>query len=218
MPPISISQKLKIHEGTAIMVLNPPEDYRTSLGELPSGVKIADSLKSCQQIHWFVKNRAQMEKELDKVLTLLKEGVICWIFYPKVSSGIQTDLTRDKGWDQLLKLDLQWVNLVSFNETWSAFGMRLKNEADKQRAAEKKPRPIFDYVDPVKKTVSLPEDFDKALKKNQKREKYFHSLAFSHKKEYLEWIISAKKEETRNRRIQSAMDMMDQQWKNPSNR
>jgi hypothetical protein len=56
--------------------------------------------------------------------------VICWIHYPKGSSGIQTDLTRDKGWENLLKENLHWLSLISFNETWSAFGMRLKTEAD----------------------------------------------------------------------------------------
>jgi len=43
-----------------------------------------------------------MEKELKKVLRLVKDDVVCWIFYPKGSSKIQTDLTRDKGWEELL--------------------------------------------------------------------------------------------------------------------
>lgn len=37
-----------------------------------------------------------------------------------------------------------------------------------------------------------------ALKKNKKLDDYFHSLAFSHKKEYIEWIVTA--EERRNKK------------------
>ena len=39
-------------------------------------------------------------------------------------SKIQTDLTRDKGWESLSKLDLKWITLISVDETWSAFALR----------------------------------------------------------------------------------------------
>ena len=40
-----------------------------------------------------------------------------WICYPKGSSKIQTDLTRDKGWQPLDGGDLMWLSLVSIDET-----------------------------------------------------------------------------------------------------
>ena len=45
-------------------------------------------------------------------------------FVPKGSSKIQTDLTRDKGWDVLQGLNLKWLTLVSVDDTWSAFALR----------------------------------------------------------------------------------------------
>src|SRR3954463_10228987 len=124
---VSTSQKLKIKEGAVLKTLHAPADFRQGLGPLPPSVKIGPNLKDHDQLHWFVSNRAQMEAELNEVLGLMKEGVICWIYYPKGSSSMQTDLTRDKGWDALLKhKEMQWVSLISFDETWSAFGMRLK--------------------------------------------------------------------------------------------
>jgi hypothetical protein len=39
-------------------------------------------------------------------------------------SSVQTDLTRDAGWDALRSHELKWVTLVSINQTWSAFAMR----------------------------------------------------------------------------------------------
>jgi hypothetical protein len=36
----------------------------------------------------------------------------------------QSDLTRDKGWGILKELDLEWITLISVNESWSAFALR----------------------------------------------------------------------------------------------
>lgn len=212
------AQKLKIKEGNIIQTINAPADYKKSLGPLPTSAKIIDSGKSFNQVHWFVKDKAQMEKELKKVLPLIKDDVICWIFYPKGTSRIQTDLTRDKGWEELLKHDMQWISLISFDDTWSAFGMRQKSEADKKKEEKPRERAIFDYVDPKTKTVTLPEDFAAALKKNKKQETFFNTLSFSNKKEYIEWIVTAKREETRNERVKGSIERLAKEWKNPANR
>jgi hypothetical protein len=122
---ISLAQKLKIKDGVRICTVDAPGDFRQKLGPLPPGVSVSSNEKECAQIHWFVKNKADVEKDLDKILLMLKEDAICWIYNPKGSSKIQTDLTRDKGWDALLAHnELQWLSLVSFDETWSAFAMR----------------------------------------------------------------------------------------------
>lgn len=93
----NFAQKLKIIEPASIFTFNAPSDYRESFGPLPAGTKITGGGKTFDQIHRFVKDKAQMEKELKNVLQLIKGKVICWIFYPKGTSNIQTDLTRDKG-------------------------------------------------------------------------------------------------------------------------
>jgi len=212
----TIAQKLKIKKANVVFTINPPSDYTKALGSLPPGTKITNTGKTFDQVHWFLMDKAQMEKELKKVLPLIKDKVICWIFYPKGTSKIQTDLTRDKGWEELLKHDMQWVSLISFDDTWSAFGMRQKTDADKKK--DPKERPIFDYVDPKKKTVNLPEDFAMALKNKKKQEIFFNTLSFTNKKEYVEWIVTAKREETRKERVRASIERLGKEWKNPANR
>ena len=216
--PLSTAQKLKIKEGYSILTINAPADLKKNLGDLPFTVSISDKAKNFDQIHWFVKDKATMEKDLKKVLPLVKDDVVCWIYYPKGSSKIQTDLTRDKGWDELLKNDLQWLSLISFDDTWSAFGMRQKTESDKKKEAKPKERPIFEYADSKTKTIRIPDDLASAFKKEKKLEEYFNSLAFSHKREYIEWIVTAKKEETRKQRIKGTLERLAKKWKNPANR
>lgn len=60
---------------------------------------------------------------------------------------------------------------------------------------------------PKDKTIETPADVQKALKK-AKVLTYFDSLAYSHRKEYIQWIDSAKKEETRLRRIAQAIEKL----------
>jgi len=215
----SLAQKLRITPDMKLLTLNPPGGFTDSLGALPPGVKVSGQGRDYGQIHWFVKGKAQMEKELKKVLGLLKPDVICWIYYPKGSSGIQTDLTRDKGWDTLLAhKNMQWISLISFDETWSAFGMRQQTEADKKKAAAPaKERAILDYIDPAAKTVRVPEDLEKALKKNKTARDIYEGLAYSHRKEYVEWIVSAKREETRAERVKGTIERLEKKWKNPRN-
>jgi hypothetical protein len=57
-----------------------------------------------------------------------------WISFPKGTSKIQTDLTRDKGWEVLQGLDLKWITLVSVNETWSAFALRPYREGEEKQS------------------------------------------------------------------------------------
>ncbi|NII26785.1 YdeI/OmpD-associated family protein [Pseudoflavitalea sp. X16] len=213
----TIAGKLKIKEGYTLLTINAPRDFEAILSPLPDDVTVTSSGKNYQQIHWFVLNQAQMEKDLPKVMKQLKEGVVCWTYYPKGTSGIQTDLNRDKGWETLLKNDLQWLSLISFNDTWSSFAFRLKTEADEKKAANKEERLIYQYADSKTKTIRLPEDLAKALKKNKKAATVFDALAFSHRREYVEWIITAKREETRAARIAGTLERLEKGWKNPRN-
>lgn len=214
----STAQKLKIKENFTLLTVNAPADFKQHIGDLPEGVKISSGAKDYDQVHWFVMNKAQVDKELTNVLKLLKNDVTLWIYYPKGTSKIQTDLTRDKGWDKLLKHDeLGWISLISFDETWSAFGSRLKTQADKKREERPRERPIFDYVDPKTKTVKLPDDLAAAFKKNKKQEDFFNTLSFTNKKEYIEWIVTAKRDETRIERINGTIERLAKQWKNPRN-
>ena len=60
----------------------------------------------------------------------------------------------------------------------------------------------------VKKELVIPDYFSKALNKNKKAGQTFENFAYSHRKEYLEWITEAKTEETRNKRMVTALEWL----------
>ncbi len=218
--PNSISTKLKIKPNFKLLTINAPNNFKKNLLGLPEDVKISTIDKDYDQVHWFVLNRAQMEREMSKVMKLVKPEVMIWVYYPKGTSKIQTDLTRDKGWDCLLAESkrLTWISLISFDDTWSTFGFRAKTETDKKKEAKPAaPREIFNWVNPKTKEVKLPDDLAAALKKNKKEAAWFDSLSFTNKKEYIEWIVTAKREETRAERITGTIERLGKEWKNPRN-
>jgi uncharacterized protein YdeI (YjbR/CyaY-like superfamily) len=63
--------------------------------------------------------------------------------------------------------------------------------------------------------VQPPEDFEKALSRSKKANEFFKTLTFTNKKEYVEWIVTAKREETRNERVKGSVERLEKGWKNP---
>lgn len=82
----------------------------------------------------FVKNKAELDKLAPKAIQALKPESLLWISFPKRTSKIQTDLTRDKGWESLRKADLKWITLISVNDTWSAFSLRPYRPGEARRS------------------------------------------------------------------------------------
>jgi len=59
-----------------------------------------------------------------------------------------------------------------------------------------------------KTELAVPAYFTNVLKKNKKAYEIFNNFSYSHKKEYVEWITEARTEETRNKRITTAIEWM----------
>jgi bacteriocin resistance YdeI/OmpD-like protein/uncharacterized protein DUF1905 len=70
------------------------------------------------------------------------------------------------------------------------------------------------------RTVELPAPLATALalKKNTKADDAFAKLSYSHKREYVRWIDSAKREETRTNRVAKAIEMLHAGTKTPDAR
>jgi len=78
--------------------------------------------------------------------------------------------------------------------------VRLNEEGVKPSARERRPKP------PLK----IPDYFAAALRKNKKAFATFVGFSPSHKREYIDWITEAKREQTRRRRIATSLAWMAQ--------
>jgi uncharacterized protein YdeI (YjbR/CyaY-like superfamily) len=72
-------------------------------------------------------------------------------------------------------------------------------------------------VKPDKPPLRTPADFASALKKSKKAAAVFAAFSPSCKREYVEWIVDAKRAETRAKRIATAVEWIGEgkqrQWK-----
>jgi uncharacterized protein YdeI (YjbR/CyaY-like superfamily) len=73
---------------------------------------------------------------------------------------------------------------------------KLNDEGVKVARAPRRARP----------EIEMPEDLVKALKKNKKALTTFEAFPPSHRREYVEWIAEAKGEDTRKRRVETALE------------
>ncbi len=55
------------------------------------------------------------------------------------------------------------------------------------------------------RVVIVPKDLQKLLNENPIEKTFFEKLSYTHRKEYVNWIESAKKEETRQRRLERSL-------------
>ena len=69
--------------------------------------------------------------------------------------------------------------------------------------------------DTEQRTVELPPDFKKALAAAPMASAFFDKLSYTHRKEYVRWITSAKRGETRNSRLEKAIPMLQKAVKTP---
>ncbi len=105
-----LAKKIKLKPGAKAAVIHPPENY---LQELQHDADVSTALRGkFDWIQIFVKNKAELDRLAPGAANALNPESILWITFPKASSKIQTDLTRDKGWDEARKLGLKWINLV----------------------------------------------------------------------------------------------------------
>ncbi|MGB2868630.1 MAG: YdeI/OmpD-associated family protein, partial [Bacteroidota bacterium] len=70
------------------------------------------------------------------------------------------------------------------------------------------------WRDEKERKVGVPSDLAKVMKKEKLLE-FFESLSYTHQKEYSRWITEAKKEETKQSRLEKAIQMLKKKVKTP---
>lgn len=203
-----IIKKLKFKSGSKVFIF----DSKGSLSpETNDDIRFVDHGSEADGILFFVDSVSNLNASFLKIKKYLKEDTIFWAAYPKKSSGIKSDLERDRGWDLLLQNEYEGVALVSLNKTWSAMRFKKKDKVKKGGSkAEKQNRPeLTKYIDYKKKVVRLPEDVLKFFSKTKQAKQSFEALPWSHPREHIESILEAKSSETRTKRILKLMDHLN---------
>jgi hypothetical protein len=125
-------KKLGINEGSRVALVNAPEDFQSTLGELPHGVEfIKRPTKSLDIIIFFVLTERALARDFAKLARTLTSNGMIWIGWPKKSSGVSTDLSFERVQRIGLNAGLVDVKICAIDDTWSGlkFVYRLKDRS-----------------------------------------------------------------------------------------
>ena len=205
-----VSKKLQIKPNTRVLVLGAPDGHSAVLEPLPEGVSLSAAARGAfDVVLLFVQKAKELEKGGPKAISAVRDGGVLWIAYPKKSSKVETDLTRDVGWKVIEQAGWGGVAQVAIDGTWSA--VRFKPEVEVARKANSAAAPGAMKKPGGKKaavTIEAPADLAAGLSANAAASATWGTMSPSHRKEYVSWIEDAKKPETRARRITSSVEMM----------
>lgn len=184
-------------KGQEILLVNAPQEIH---GMMDVPFTSSESLTDSGLIMLFVNSSEEVAQYLESIKGLDLSESVFWIAYPKKSSRLASDLSRDIVWNMMRGIGLTGVSLVSINENWSI--ARYKPESDVTHSP--------------KGSMDLPEELFELLRTDDKARAFFFSLSATNRKEYISWIVSAKKPETKKRRLEQILDRLNDGLKNPS--
>jgi hypothetical protein len=213
-----LAKKLHLKAGMRVAMANAPAGLKL---EAP-GVVVERSLAhDLDLVVLFAVTQKELTLRWPKAVKAVKADGALWVAHPKKSSGIQSDLgmgewsaTTGSGWNP--------VATVGVDDTWSATRFKYAPGLEKVRHARQE-EAIRDAdgmicVDRAARVVTAPKDLQKLIAKNAKARATFDALSFTNRKEYVVWILDAKKPETRADRLAKTIDKLAAGKKNPSDK
>lgn len=218
----TVFEKLQYKEEKNLLIQGLPSSIEKQFNKLTFAKNVTPLLKS-RRIDFalvFAINENQLNGILRDVLPALHDDSKLWIAYPKAASKIATNLNRDCSWDMVVSAGYEGVRQVALDSVWSALRFKKCDQIPVMASASANdgvPAPV-EGVDFIARTVEVPVTLQKQLnlKKHKKALEHFQQLSFTNKKEYVEWITGAKKEETRQHRLAATVEKLMAGKNNPS--
>lgn len=122
MSNLSLIKKYRLKADQQMLLLNAPTGFVERLGALPADVSLQETAVANTQydvVQIFAQDSGDVAQYFDTAVAALKPDGHFWIAYPKKSAKIETDLTRDEGWQQVYGANLEGVYMFSIDATWS---------------------------------------------------------------------------------------------------
>ncbi len=221
-----LTKKLHLKPGSRLAAVNAPPGFDKTLGKLPAGVTLEKSLREARDpvdvVLLFALNKKELKSQWPKALASVKPGGALWVAYPKKSSGIDSDLAMGGDWEVSKNSEWQPVSSIAIDDTWTSVRFRQRPGLDEARA-QRQEEVTRDAdgtacIDRKNRVITPPRDLQQLLNKNAKARSAFDGLSFTNQKEYVGWIIEAKRPETRTARLAKAIEMLSKGKKNPSDK
>jgi len=216
----TLLEKLQLKDEKNLLIQGLPSSIEKQFAKITYAKNVTPLLKS-KKVDFallFALSQNQLNNVLNEVFPALHDDTKLWVAYPKTTSKIVSDLNRDCSWDLLTKKEYECVRQVALDHVWSAMRFKkLDKIPNRDRAFSSEPLSNeINGIDFEKRLVVPPVELGKLFTKHADAQEFFSSLSFTNQKEYVSWIEAAKKEETRKRRLETALEKLLAGKKNPS--
>jgi Bacteriocin-protection, YdeI or OmpD-Associated len=215
----TLLEKLQLKDERNLLVQGLPSTIEKQFAKLAFSKNLSPLLK-IRKIDFalvFAVNEQQLGGIVREVLPALQPDAKFWVAYPKIGSKIATTLNRDCNFECIVSEGYETVRQIAIDHVWTAVRFKKSDPvAVLTKAVAREAVLEMAGIDPVDRTILPPADFAKELRRSKVASHFFEELSFSDQKEYVIWIASAKKEETRSRRLGQAIDKLIAGKKNPA--
>jgi phosphopantetheinyl transferase (holo-ACP synthase) len=201
-----MTDKLRLKKHVPLLLVNAP----TQAGSLFADFSAQHETGDVAQSVLFVSMASDLAGAAPALVARLKDDAVFWIMYPKKTSCIPTNLTRDKGWEVVFNMGYEPVTSAAIDADWTALRFKKKEAIGKYTRSIPMADRQAEGIDFKTQTVILPADAQQAVNEYADVAAYFNQLAFTHKKEYVVAITNAKRPETRAARITQMVTVLKQ--------
>jgi CheY-like chemotaxis protein len=115
--------KLGVKPGSVVALVNAPDGFAQTLGDLPDGVRLDGSPGDASLILCFVRSRRDLEQVIAEIAPLVQTSSL-WLIWPKKASGVQTDVSEPVVRAAGLAVGLVDFKVAAVDATWSGLLFR----------------------------------------------------------------------------------------------
>ena len=220
----SLFENLQLKDDRSLLIQGIPSSIEKQFIKLSYAKNVTPLLRS-KKIDFaliFAINQSQLNNILKEVFVALHVNSKLWISYPKQTSKIVSDLNRDCSWDLLVQNGFENMETIAIDNVWNAILFKKSETTDLSQSKIKPttsehreintPSPSVDFD---KKLVVPPAEIEKIFKKHKEAKEIFTALSEVNQNEYVTWIEGAKREETKQRRLDSLVEKLTSGKKSP---
>lgn len=115
----NLAKKFQLRVGQSLMLVNPPAGYWNFLSS--EDIDIADKSDA---VLIFTNSLAEVAEIVSPALESVSGDNLVWVAYPKGSSGVKTDVNRDRLWETMKPTGWRPVRQIAVDNVWSALRFR----------------------------------------------------------------------------------------------
>lgn len=124
-----LAQKLGLASGMRAWFHNMPDSVRAEIDPEALNIdEVAAASAGLQCAHIFITERADLERQVQALRSLIAPNGFIWVSWPKKASKVPTDVTEDVIREVALPTGLVDIKVCAVDDVWSGLKLVIRKE------------------------------------------------------------------------------------------